>query len=464
MKPYIRYISVAVMAVVVVTLLPGCCTDPVNGESYLCLANMSEADEIALGQQYAPTFRAESGGAYPDPELHATLEDIVINKMAKKSHRGQLPWEFTILNTSDINAFAVPGGQVFVTRGLLARLDSEAQFAQLMGHEIGHVSHRHSVRGQNRQVLFGVAVAAVGVAADQVFDPDEENILRTVTLAGAGLASSLTFLKFSRDQELQSDRLGIDYAFAAGYDPREAKKTFEMFRSMKEDAGQSEGLIAGLLSTHPLDSNRIEQIDEYVAENYPDVAGNSANNLVVSSPRWSASLNRLKRAQPVYERYDEAMAMIASAADKKDLASLDSAETILRECIKKLPGHAVFHTGLGTLDMERDDLNAAERDFGEAARLDPDNFVARFYSGIIHMEKKRVAEATTELHSAHLLHPLHPLPCLFLGRLFKDQGNVDQARTWFTSTLERSPRDSDIRREARAELEAMGAGAGGDPA
>ena len=260
------FISLTVLAVFVITLLPGCCTDPVNGESYMCLANISEEDEIALGQQYAPTFRAESGGAYPDPKLHAMLEDIVINKMAKKSHRAHLPWEFTILNTSEVNAFAVPGGQVFVTRGLLARLDNEAQFAQLMGHEIGHVSHRHSVRGQNRGVLLGVAVAAVGIATDQIFDPDEENIVRTVTLAGAGLASSLTFLKFSRDQEIQSDRRGIDYAFEAGYDPRESKKTFEMFREMKEASGHSENLITGLLSTHPLDSDRIDQIDEYIGE------------------------------------------------------------------------------------------------------------------------------------------------------------------------------------------------------
>lgn len=449
-----RLLSLVLSLLTVATFLSGCCTDPVNGSTYFCLLNFSQEDEIALGKQYAPTFSAENGGVYPDADLHAHLNDIVVNKMAKKSHRAHLPWEFTILNTSQINAFAIPGGKVFVTRGLLARLENEAQFAQLMGHEIGHVSHRHSVQGQNRGLLFGVLVAAVGAGSELIFDPDEPNVLETVTVGGTALATQLAFLKFSRDQELESDERGVDYALQAGYDPREATKTFAMFRAMKDSSGQSESLITGLLSTHPLDSDRIDNLGDYIGKAHP----NLPPRLIVTTPKWDSNLARLQRAQPVYDRYDKAMAMVTSVNESKDLSSLDEAESILRDCVKKLPGHAAFHVGLGIVGMERDDLNAAERDFGEAVKIDPDHFVARFYSGIVHMRKERPDEALTDLERAHRLHPLHPLPCFFLGTVFKDKGEVDKAREWFSATIDRSAKGSDVRREARTELDALGEG------
>ncbi len=124
------------LAVLFLCLATGCCTDPVNGRSYFCLANITDEQEIQIGDQYAPNFIAENGGRYPDDRLQEYLGRIVIDKLAKNSHRPQLPWEFTILNSSQINAFALPGGKLFVTRGRLAKLDSEAQVANLMGHEI----------------------------------------------------------------------------------------------------------------------------------------------------------------------------------------------------------------------------------------------------------------------------------------------------------------------------------------
>ncbi|MCA8960563.1 MAG: M48 family metalloprotease, partial [Planctomycetes bacterium] len=277
----------------------GCCTDPVNGESYLCFGEPSDQEEAQIGASYAPSFIAESGGLYPDRALHDYLNHIVIDKMARHTQRPNLPWEFHILNTSQINAFALPGGQVFVTRGLLARLDSEAQFAHLMGHELGHVTHKHSVRGQTRATLFGLLVGAVGVAESSIGDPDSPQY---VTTAVSGLGQ-LTLLKFSRDQELQSDCRGVDYAVAAGYDPREGKKTFEMFLALKQQAGQGESLIDGLLSTHPLDSTRIEQIDAYIAETQPELP----QGLVVNEPHFQDLMTDVRGAQAVYDDHDRAM-------------------------------------------------------------------------------------------------------------------------------------------------------------
>ncbi|MEE8142004.1 MAG: M48 family metalloprotease, partial [Planctomycetota bacterium] len=206
-----------VLALLNALLLVGCCTDPVNGEKFFC--TMTESQEAQIGAEYAPNFIAENGGLYPDQELQDHLRKIVIENMAKKSHRPQLPWEFSLLNTSQINAFALPGGKVFVTRGLISKLESEAQFAHLMGHEIGHVSHRHAARGQGRNALYVLLVGAAVAADQQLSDPDDPPIISTTV----GALGFLTLLKFSRDQELQADQRGVDYAILAGYDPREGR-------------------------------------------------------------------------------------------------------------------------------------------------------------------------------------------------------------------------------------------------
>ncbi|MCZ6795209.1 MAG: M48 family metalloprotease [Planctomycetota bacterium] len=424
--------------------LAGCCRDKVNGEGYFCFGEISDAEEERLGAQYAPSFIAESGGLYPDEELNSYLRGIVIDKMARRSHRPHLNWKFHVLDSSQINAFALPGGQIFVTRGLIARLESEAQFAHLMGHEIGHVSHQHSVRGQSRGALFAILLGALTIAEDQLTDPDEPPLIATMV----GAVGQLTLLKFSRDQELQSDRRGVDYALKAGYDPREGRKTFEMFLRVKREAGQQENLISGLLSTHPLDSRRIEGIKRYIDERHPDLSP----DLTRSGSRWPAMLARLRRNHSVYEQHDRALALLARAQRDGNGSTLAEAEGLLRRCADQLPGHAAFHVGLSALLLEKKDLAAAERSLDEACRLDPDHFGARLYRGIVYRKTGRADAAVADLRRAHQVHGVHPLPCYLLGSLYEEKGDTVAAMDWFLRSVELSPRGTEIRRKSRAGL------------
>ncbi|MFQ5653850.1 MAG: M48 family metalloprotease [Planctomycetota bacterium] len=429
-------------------LLGGCCTDPVNGERYFCLGEVSDAEEARIGERYAASFIAQSGGIYPDPQLESYLGGIVIEQMANRSHRPHLPWEFHILNSSDVNAFALPGGKVFVTRGLLGHLQNEAQFAHLMGHEIGHVSHRHSVRGQGRAALFALLLGVVTeVEGELLDDPDDPPLLS----AAAGIAGQLTLLKFSRDQELQSDRRGVDYALQAGYDPREGRRTFQTFLELKEGSGRGSTWIDGLLSTHPLDRRRIDQLDEYIETEYPSLPA-PGGKLVVTSGRWEAHTKRLRAAQRVYERHDRALTLIRAAHEGGDQAGLDEAEALLRECARALPRHASFPLALGILHLERHDTGSALPHLDRACALDGSLFGGRFARSRARLLAGMLGPAGEDLRVAHDLFPLSPHPCFLLGETQERLGEPSEAARWYRAVLERAPRDSALYRRAEERL------------
>ena len=163
-----------------------------------------------------------------------------------------LPWEFTLLDSEVINAFALPGGKVFVSRGLVAQLENEAELAGVLGHEIGHVTAQHIDERISRQMLVTGAAIAAGVAAQE---SDDEWIRRAAPVV-VGVGASGYLLKFSRDQELEADQLGMRYAARAGYNPAGLVGVLEVLR---DEAGGRGGALSELFSTHPDPDRRLER-------------------------------------------------------------------------------------------------------------------------------------------------------------------------------------------------------------
>jgi predicted Zn-dependent protease len=228
--------------------------NPATGERQLTL--MSEAQEIQIGRQTHPEVLA-SFGAYDDPELQSYIQELG-EKIAAKSERPDLDWTFTVLDDPVVNAMALPGGYIYVNRGILAHFNSEAELVSVLGHEIGHVTARHSVeqmsRAQLAQIGLGV-VASIG-----------EKFRQFAGLAGQGVG--ILFLKFGRDDENQSDALGLRYMTRAGYEPSEMPKVFATLDRVSE----SHGLRATpqWLSTHPDPGNRIGNIEARIAKLPPE--------------------------------------------------------------------------------------------------------------------------------------------------------------------------------------------------
>jgi predicted Zn-dependent protease len=226
-----------------------CATNPVTGKRELAL--VSESQEIEMGRQGAAEVTAAIG-LYPNATLQGYVNRIG-HALAAKTERPGLPWQFQVVDDASINAFALPGGFIFVTRGLLAHMTTEAELASVLGHESGHVAARHSVQQMSRQ-----QVAAIGLGVGSVLSPA---IAKYGQIAGAGLG--LMFLKYGRDDETQSDRLGFRYALAGGYDTREMISVFQMLQRAELLGGG--GRLPEWQSTHPDPGNRIAAVQALVS-------------------------------------------------------------------------------------------------------------------------------------------------------------------------------------------------------
>src|SRR6185312_12163717 len=223
----------------------GCARNPVTGKNELSL--VSESQEIEMGKQSAQEVQ-QSIGYYNDPAVQQYVSSIGM-KMAKASERPNLPWEFHVVNDASVNAFALPGGFIFVTRGLMTSINDEAELATVVGHEIGHVTNRHSV-----QQISKAQVAQLGLGVGSILSSD---IAKYGQLASAGL--SVLFLKYSRDAENQADKAGFRYALNQNYDVREMTKVFETLDRISQAGGG--GKLPEWLSTHPAPENRIQHIE-----------------------------------------------------------------------------------------------------------------------------------------------------------------------------------------------------------
>ncbi|MGB3136430.1 MAG: M48 family metallopeptidase [Nodosilinea sp.] len=222
---------------------------------------LTPEEEIVLGQQARQEIAEQVGQLYPNQRLQAYI-DQVGQRVVQQSGAAQAPYpfEFHLLDApSTINALALPGGQVFITTGLLREMDSEAQLAGVLGHEVGHVVARHGAEHLARQQLGAMLVNAIGIAASD----DPRSSQQAAAIARA--VNQLVNLNYSRDDELESDRLGLQFMTDASYDPKGLVELMEIL-----DEAQSGGSPPEFFSTHPNPENRIVRIEESIRESYPD--------------------------------------------------------------------------------------------------------------------------------------------------------------------------------------------------
>lgn len=227
----------SVCRVLLIVLLCGvaasCATNPVTGKEELML--VSEDEEIKIGKSVYrdALWSAEGGGGeYLDPQLKRYLEGVVM-RLHRVSHRPNLPLSFTVQNSSVPNAWAIPG-HVVMTRGLLAGLENEGEFAYVMGHEIGHVSARHSARQMSKNMMLSLAL---GLAAISIGDADT----REAVVGLGALGGQLLLLKYSRDDELEADRLGVEYMSRLGYNPNNALGAHRSLEKVYKEYARSVG-------------------------------------------------------------------------------------------------------------------------------------------------------------------------------------------------------------------------------
>jgi len=260
----------ALLAGALLGLLAGCAVNPATGKREFSL--VSQAQEKAIGAEGHQAVMAEYGVYAEDAVLTARVDSIG-KALAAVSELPELDWHFTVLDDPVVNAFALPGGYIYVTRGICAHLNSDAQLAGVLGHEIGHVTARHSAQRITYQQLAGLGLGIASIAS--------ETFAKYGELAQTGL--QLMFLKYGRDDENQADALGIRYATVAGYDPREVPATYETLARVGERSGRS---LPGFLSTHPDPGDRQVRTTRLAQE-----AAAGKSDLVINGRRYVQMLD-----------------------------------------------------------------------------------------------------------------------------------------------------------------------------
>jgi predicted Zn-dependent protease len=231
-------------------LAAACAVNPVTGKRELSL--ISEQQEIALGKETDVEIRNQYG-VYDETALNKYI-NAVATTLTPHTHRPHLEYHFAVLDTPVVNAFAVPGGYIYVTRGILALMNSEAELAVILGHELGHVNARHSVRRLSKLLLVQLGLG-VGSALSETFG-------KISGLASVGM--QLLFLKYSRDDERQADALGVEYSRKGGYNPSDMVNFFSSLQKFGDLSGGES--LPGFLSTHPLTKERIQNVKAMLSD------------------------------------------------------------------------------------------------------------------------------------------------------------------------------------------------------
>lgn len=375
-------------------VVAACATNPVTGKDEIML--VSEDEEIKIGKSVYrdALWSAEGGGGeYQDPQLKRYLEGVVM-RLHKVSHRPNLPLSFTVQNSSVPNAWAIPG-HVVMTRGLLAGMENEGEFAYIVGHEIGHVSAKHSARHMTQNMLLGLAL---GIAAVSIGDKDYGEAVLGLGAAGG----QLLLLKYSRDDELEADRLGVEYMSRLGYNPNNAVSAHRNLEKVYKEYARSLGqepaersFFEEMLSTHPRTSVRIDEIQQMI-QSTPRTAqaGDGSNRTGYQS--MTANLRKTHRVYTEY--YDKGV----RAFEKNRLAE---ANNYVSRAIAEDRYQPPFYALAGYIYLKQNKGPDAERYFRGALSLQANYQPALRGLGMMSYGAKNYPAAAEHLRKAVQIFP-----------------------------------------------------------
>jgi len=266
-------------------LAAGCGTNPVTGKNELQM--VSEQQEIQIGEEYYSYLKQAEGGEYvSDPKLSEYVAKIG-KKLAAVSDRPQLPYEFSVLDNTIPNAWALPGGKISINIGLLVNLQNEAELAAVLAHEIVHSAARHGAQAMQRAAFMQAGMQGLSTAV-------EGQAYEGAVMQGADLGLGLITTKYSRSAELEADKYGIKYMEKAGYDPQAAVTLQEMF--VKLEAERNSSWMDGLFATHPPSEERV-MANEATAEGYPKGG-------YIGEKEYQRMISRLTKTKPAYDAMD----------------------------------------------------------------------------------------------------------------------------------------------------------------
>jgi predicted Zn-dependent protease len=419
-----KIIPILILAFAQVT---GCTVNPVTGERNFQVYGVEWEQEVG-SQMYAPMKQSQGGDFILDPELTAYVEGVGDRLAAQARRKDELDFEFSVLNDSVPNAWALPGGKIVINRGLLIHLESEAELAAVLGHEIVHADAAHGARAQSKGMLTQIGAVAGMVILGSTVD---NQTAREVSMIVPALGAQLLNQKYGRDAERESDEYGMLYMSESGYDPQGAVELQETFVKLSE--GRNQDWLSGLFASHPPSRERVENNIE-TAESLP-ASGEMGRE------RYEQKTAYLRRVQPAYDAFDE-----ANKAISED--NLDLAQEKINEALAIEPRESLFHDVQGDIHALNDRTQKAVKSYNRAIQANDNLFYGYLRRGQMRYEQDKTGAARTDLERSLELMPTAQAHYL-LGMMDKNANDTASAIEHFQVAAQSN---SETSQKARKEL------------
>ncbi|MFK8031365.1 MAG: M48 family metalloprotease [Gammaproteobacteria bacterium] len=409
--------------VVLILTVTGCASNPVTGKKQLKL--VSSAQERAIGeQQYGPSRQMQGGDYTIEPELTAYVQEVG-NRVARASGVN-LPYEFTILNNSVPNAWAMPGGKIAINRGLLTEMNSEAELAAVLGHEVTHSAASHGASAMTRGMLLQIGMIAVQVGL-------RDNDYAQYIVGGANLGAQLISSKYGRDKELESDLYGMRFMSEAGYDPAAAVDLQQTFVKISQGSGRRNDFISGLFASHPPSQQRV----------------NTNRNTLTTLPpggeygreRYQRMIAGIKRNAPAYKAHDDAVNSLREG-------NYQRATQLAQQAINLEPRESKFYSLMGDTYRAKGDHTTAIQFYNTSLERNSNHFQPYLTRAISNLQLGNWQVAEQDLKQSIRLLPTAPAYHQ-LGLIALETGRTQEAVQYLEQA---ATSDSDVGRAAGATL------------
>ncbi|MCS7199270.1 MAG: M48 family metalloprotease [Caldimicrobium sp.] len=375
---------------------------------------ISEEREIELGKLYLPASIDEFEGIYPEEELQTYLNNLG-KRLAQRAQR-KMDYQFYLVNSNIVNAFALPGGPVIITRGIFLILEDEDELAGILSHEIGHIEKRHHARFVEKQLALNLLLQIGSFLLPQNLTGE---ILFQLSKISAGLIS----LKFSRDQEKEADEVAFSILIGSNYSPEGMLKVFEKLKKLEKSRPPE------WLSTHPLPESRIKSWQEKIAQH--KVHG----SYLKSTSKFEEMKKMLLQSKPSFEEYEKGK----KAFKERDF---ERAEKHFERALELYPKNVPALIYLARLNLKEKNYPAA-RDFAfRALKLNPELFSAHYLCGLSEFGLQNWERSLAYFEKAKKLVPFDGSTYYYAGRNLENLGRLTSARDNYQRALEIGPKDA----------------------
>lgn len=393
----------------------GCAVNPVTGRRQIMF--LSESMEVDLDRRWAPHQFSADYGAVQDEGLNQYLTELT-QRIAPHTHRPDMPYNSRALNTVVVNAYAFPAGSMGYARGLLLALGSEAELAAVMGHEMGHVSARHAASSQTSGLITQMLVTGVTAYVES-----EHRDYAFLAAGLGGLGANALLSRYSRDNEREADKLGMEYMVGSGYAPNGMVGVMDMFNTMNE---RKPGMLETLFATHPMSAERYDHAVRRTGR-YADI-----QNLKEGRERYMDHTAGLRRIGPAIEALQSGQTALAKQ-------QLPEAEAQIKRALNDAPNDYAGLLMMAKRQMAAKRHDEALRYAAQARAVFPDEPQARHVSGMANLNRRQFESALEDFTAYETTLPGNPNTVFYRGYSLDKMDRRQQAAHEYTRYLRAAP-------------------------